>query len=238
MRGVDAKRQARLKKSKEKRAAQNASLPTAACPTCPVTRLVSNRYGGAAANSVLLASLVGSAVLQFPVFCAICPIGITTRGMFHLKAWTFLTKTLMPIILELSIIPIIAVLLSLREKRYWCRKICPVGVTLNFVGSASPFLKPTVNHERCISYGCPSDCKDSKLGYCAVCRAADQKNCETVCPQGINLVQGESLARCTKCMECYIHCDRGAVQVQVVGRSELYDALKDWFKRVHKKVVG
>jgi heterodisulfide reductase subunit C len=52
------------------------------------------------------------------------------------------------------------------------------------------------------------------------------------------LVQGESLARCTKCMECYIQCDRGAVQVQVVGRSELYDAFKDWFKRVHKKVVG
>jgi ferredoxin-type protein NapH len=140
MHGLDAKRQARLQRSKEKRAAQKASLPTAACPTCPITRIVNNRFGGAAANSILLASLVGSAVLQFPVFCAVCPIGITTRGMFHLKAWTFLTHTLMPIILELSIIPIVAVLLSLREKRYWCRKICPVGATLNFVGSASPSL--------------------------------------------------------------------------------------------------
>ena len=196
-----------------------------------MTRLLSNRFGGAAANGILLTSLAGSAVLRFPVFCAVCPIGISTRGMFHLKAWTFLTGTMMPIMLELFAIPLAAVLVSLREKRYWCRKICPVGATLNVAGSFSPFLKPKVQAEGCVMKTCPQTCEDYRLGYCAACRLEDAKKCERVCPQGINLLDNGSLARCTKCMECYIECDKNAVAVKPVGESEGLAALKRLFKR-------
>jgi polyferredoxin len=155
--------------------------------------------------------------------------------MFNLKAWTSLTGKMMPIILELWAIPVIAVLASLREKRYWCRKICPVGATLNIAGSVSPFLKPTVKAERCIMKGCPKTCEDYHLDYCGACRQVDAKNCEKVCPQGINIVDGGSLARCTKCFECYIECEKGAVQVECVGKSEAYVALKQFLNRKRKK---
>jgi hypothetical protein len=230
--GVDAKREKRLQISKEKELAKKSSLlGTAACPACPFGRFLSDRFGGAAASGVIITSLVGSAVLRFPVFCAVCPIGITTRGMFNLKAWTFITGKMMPIILELSVIPLVAVLASLREKRYWCRKICPVGATLNLAGSVSPFLKPKVKAEKCILKECPKTCEDYHLDYCGACRQADKKNCEKVCPQGINLVEGGSLARCTKCFECYIECEKSAVEIETVGKSDAYLLLKRLVRR-------
>ncbi|MCW4017294.1 MAG: 4Fe-4S binding protein [Candidatus Bathyarchaeota archaeon] len=236
LRSLDAKRQKRFQHSKEKEAAKQASaMSTAACPTCPFGRLLNNKFGGVAASGIIISSLVGSAVLRFPVFCAVCPIGVITRGMFHLKAWTSITGQMMPILLELSVIPLAAVLLSLREKRFFCRKICPVGVTLNVAGSVSPLLKPKVDASNCIVKGCPKNCEDYHLGYCGACRQLDAKNCEKVCPQGINLVGGGSLVRCTKCFECYIECDRDAVRVEVVGKSEAYEWLKRLRNRKPKK---
>ncbi len=238
LRGVDAKREERLKRGKEKEAAKKASLTASACPACPVSRLISNRFGGKVANGVMLSSLTASAVFRFPVFCAVCPIGVTTRGMFQLKAWTFISGTMMPIILELFAIPLVAVLVSLREKRYWCRKICPVGACLNVAGSFSPMLKPKVHADRCVMEECPETCEDYHLDYCGACRLADNKKCERVCPQGINLLDGDSLAKCTKCMECYIECDRDAVAVEVMGKSEALSALRGFFKRKPKAAAS
>ena len=239
LRNVDAKREARLQRSKEKELAHKVSLLSAsACPACLFSRVLNNKFGGTAASGIVVGSLVGSAVLKFPVFCAICPIGITTPGMFQLKAWTFLTGKMMPIIIELWAIPVIAVLASLREKRYWCRKICPVGATLNAVGSASPLLKPKVKSECCVMKECPKTCQDFHLDYCGACRQTDAKNCERVCPQGMNLVDGGSLAKCTKCFECYIECEKGVVAVEVVGKSEAYESVKRFLKRKPKTQKG
>ena len=235
LRGVEAKREERLRRAKEREAAKKASaLSSSVCPACPVTRVLSNRFGGAAANGIIVASIAGSAVFRFPVFCAVCPIGISTRGMFHLKAWTFITGTMMPIILELFTIPLVAILVSLREKRFWCRKICPVGSTLNVAGSFSPLLKPKVQAEGCVMKTCPQNCEDYRLGYCSACRLEDAKKCERVCPQGINLLENGSLARCTKCMECFIECDKNAVSVKLVDDSEGLTALKNLFNRKPK----
>ena len=235
LRTVEGKREERFRRSKEKEATKTSSkLNTAVCPTCPLSRLLNNRFGGTAANGVLLTSLVGSAIFRFPVFCAICPIGISTRGMFNLKALTFMIHTNMPIILELWAIPLVAVLASLREKRYWCRKICPVGATLNVAGSVSPLMKPTVIADRCIMKMCPKMCEDYRFDYCGTCRVVDAKKCERVCPQGINLMDCGSLAKCTRCMECYIECDNNAVTVDVRGKSEAGTALKEFFKRKPK----
>ncbi len=187
MRGLDAKRQKRMQQSKEKETSKNGSpLSTVACSSCPFGRLLSNKFGGVAASGILVSAVVGSAVFRFPVFCAVCPIGVATRGMFHLKAWTSLTGQMMPILLELYLLPVVAVLLSLREKRFFCRKICPVGAVLNVAGSISPFLKPKIQAEECIMKGCPKTCEDYHLGYCGTCRQLDAKACERVCPQGIN----------------------------------------------------
>lgn len=232
------KREQRFFRSKDKEAAKDVSLGVAACPTCPFGRFLKNKFGGSVANGILVSSLVGSAVFRLPVFCAICPIGITSRGMFHLKAITNLTSftgTLMPIIIELWAIPAVAVLTSLREKRYWCRKICPVGATLYAAGSFSPLLKPKVQADKCVMKECPKTCEDYHLDYCGACRQLDRKKCERVCPQGINLVEGGSLAKCVKCFECYIECERGALTVEKVGNSEAIATMKRFFRRKNPK---
>jgi len=218
---VNMKREERAERNKEKKKAE----PSFICPTCPFGKLLANK-NATVANGVLVSALVGSAVFQFPVFCAICPIGISTKGMFHLKALTSVTGRMMPIILELGAIPVIAILASLREKRYWCRKICPVGAVLNLAGSFSPFFKPAVKADRCVMKGCPETCEDYHLDYCGACRQADQKLCERVCPQGIDLLDKGSLANCTKCLECYIQCEHDAMEIKLFGTPDAVSSLR------------
>ena len=224
---TNMKREKRTERNKEKRTTETSFI----CPTCPFGRFLANK-NATVANGVLVSALVGSAVLRFPVFCSICPIGVLNRGMFHLKSLTSITGKMMPIIVELWAIPVIAVLASLREKRYWCRKICPVGATLNIAGGFSPLFKPTVKPEKCVEKGCPETCEDYHLDYCAVCRQIDQKRCEKVCPQNINLLDKGSLAKCTKCLECYIQCEHDAIEIKLFGTPDAISA----FRRLKTKL--
>jgi hypothetical protein len=93
---VDAKRVERSKRNKETRAKRQTQSSNPLCPTCPLGRL-SGRYG-LVANGVLVSSLVGSAALKFPVFCAVCPIGISTRGASHLASIASVTGKFLPFI--------------------------------------------------------------------------------------------------------------------------------------------
>jgi ferredoxin-type protein NapH len=227
---TDMKREERLQQNREKKGTKQGFV----CPTCPFARLLGNK-NATVANGVLVSALVGSAIFRFPVFCTICPIGVTTRGMFHLKALTSITGKMMPIIVELSAIPVVAILLSLREKRYWCRKICPVGAILNIAGSFSPLIRPAVKLDKCVMKGCPKTCEDYHLDYCGACRQIDQKRCEKVCPQGINLLDQGSLAKCTKCLECYIQCDHDAISIKSFGTPDAVSSLKRFFKAKLKR---
>lgn len=227
MPNLNMKREKRIERKKEKAAEFKV------CPTCPFGKLLA-KVNGALANGVLVTALVGSAFLQFPVFCALCPIGIMTKGMFHLKSWTSITGRMMPIIIELSAIPLVAILASLREKRYWCRIICPVGASLNLAGTFGPILRPAIKVDKCIMKGCPETCEDYHLDNCGLCRQVDQKRCEKGCPQGIQLLEGGSLVGCTRCFECYVECEHDAVKIKIFGTP---DAVL-WFKPLIAKLKG
>jgi ferredoxin-type protein NapH len=233
---VDAKRLERSLQNKEMRATRQSQLGNMVCPSCPLGRL-SGRYG-VVANGVMVSSLVGSAVFRFPVFCSICPIGISTRGVAHLSSIASITGKFLPILIELWAIPIVAVLTSLREKRFWCKKICPVGALLNVTGAFNPFFKPVMKADKCVMKGCPKDCEDYRLDYCFMCRQMDQKQCEKVCPVDINLTDQESLARCTKCFECYIACERDAIEIKLSGKPDAIPALARLFKRKRKRAYN
>jgi ferredoxin-type protein NapH len=226
---VDQKRVERSMRNKEMRAKRQSQSNNIICPSCPLGKL-SGRYG-VVANGVIVSSFVGSAALGFPVFCTICPIGIATRGVAHLSSTARITGKFLPIIIELWAIPVVAVLISLRERRFWCKKICPVGALLNVAGAFNPFFKPVVNADKCRMKGCPKDCEDYRLDYCFMCRQMDEKQCEKVCPVDINLTDQESLARCTKCFECYIACDRDAIEIKLSGMPDASRALARFFKR-------
>ena len=193
---------------------------------------MANRFGGAVGSGVMVAALASSAVFKVLVFRAICPMGIATRGTLNLVSLTKITGKILPIIIELWTIPLIAVIASLRERRFWCNKLCPVGVTLNLAGAVSPLLKPRVKNEKCVIKGCPKDCQDYKLDYCLWCRVDDARKCENVCPSNINLLDKGSLSKCTKCLECYIVCnDRKAIEIKLYEKPDFRASVSKFFKR-------
>ena len=191
------------------------------CPSCPVSKIPSKRYGNLA-NGVMASAFVGAAALRLPIFCVVCPMGIATRGMTHLRTMASITGKYLPIILEFWPIPVVAVLLSLRERRFWCKKLCPLGALLRGAGALNPLFKPRVEKKKCIMKGCPEDCEDGHLDLCFICRLIDDKKCEKVCPMDINLVDHGSLNRCTKCLECYITCDYDAVKIDLLSKPEVF----------------
>ena len=150
---IEAKRNKRSQQRKERKQKEEGS--SLGCPLCPL-----HKINGVLAHGIIASALVGSAVFKFPVFCAVCPIGIVSRGLIHFKSMMSVTRMWMVWWLELLAVPVAATLLSLREKRYWCKRLCPVGAFLGMVGSLNPFIKPRVKEERCIMKGCPEDCKD------------------------------------------------------------------------------
>jgi ferredoxin-type protein NapH len=234
---IEAKRVLAYQNSKLK-----ANKPTS-CSLCPATRLITRN--NVASTGIVVATVAGSAVAGFNIFCLICPIGIATRGLFHLKATTYLSKitnpaaqVINPFFVEFLIFPIVAVLVSLKERRFWCNKLCPVGALLNGVATVNPLVKFSIDQQKCVMNGCPDDCKDSHLGYCTACRIADDRKCEKVCPAQINITGNGSMHRCTKCMECYIACDHGAIKFSLVGKPDVFRLpgyIRDWKARRKNK---
>jgi hypothetical protein len=106
---------------------------------------------------------------------------------------------------------------------------------LNIAGSFSPLIRPTVKPEKCVMKECPKTCEDYHLDYCGACRQIDQKRCEKVCPQGVNLLDQGSLAKCTKCLECYIQCDHDSISIKPFGTPDAVSSLKRFFKAKLKR---
>jgi len=225
---VEAKRNKRSQQRKESKNEGHESH--LGCPLCPL-----HKINGFLSNGILASALVGSAVFKFPVFCAVCPIGIVSRGMIHFKSMMSITRMWMVWWLELFAVPVVVTLLSLREKRYWCKRLCPVGAFLGMVGALNPFIKPRVKEERCIMKGCPEDCKDSRLDICLFCRLMDDYQCEKVCPVDIDLANHGSLAKCTKCLECYIVCDYDAISIDFLGKPDIIQSGNSVYNRIRRR---
>ena len=204
----------KLNKQREERAKQNIEKRSFICPTCFLGGLRNNKHA-TVASGVLATALVGSAIFRFPVWCSVCPVGITARGMFHLKAWTHLTGVMMPIMIEFWIIPVVAVVAGLREKRYWCRKLCPIGALVKLIASFNPFFKPTRNLDKC---KCPPTAR----------------HCKESCPQLVG-PSDKGAAECTKCLECYIECKGDAVGIKRYETPEAISSIKRFFKTKLKR---
>jgi polyferredoxin len=124
---------------------------------------------------------------------------------------------MMPTMIELWAIPAAAVVLSLREKRYWCRKLCPLGALVRFFASFNPFLKTTV-----------------KAGKhpCQI----DQRACERVCNQCIGPWRAKGSAKCTKCLECYVECEHGMIGIKRFGTPDAVLWLRRFFKKLKRRL--
>jgi ferredoxin len=140
---------------------------------------------GTSQFAVLGATLAGSAVFRVPVWCAFCPIGAICRGSA--------AGAEVSLGAEILAVPAVGAL-SLGEKRFWCKYLCPVGGLLTLMSKYSLFIKPRMH--------------DARHRNCGLCTE--------ICPEGINLCLEKSYARCTKCLECYSKCPSGAVKIDLM----------------------
>ena len=235
MPNLNKKREERQKQKSDK----NKKKSKFVCPTCPFGRFLANKTG-MVANGLLVGALVGSALLRFPIWCSICPIGILSQGMFHLKSVTRISRLsgfsniAMPILIELWIFPVIAVLLSLREKRYWCRLICPLGAFVRFFGKFNPFFKPIMKTGKQVIEKNLKIGEENHLANCAECTKMDQRACESVCPQSLGPLKAKGSSECTKCLECYVECKNDMIGIKWFQTPEVVLWLKHFSKKLKR----
>jgi ferredoxin-type protein NapH len=137
---------------------------------------------------VLGGALISTAIFGFPVFCLICPIGLTFATLiglwrliqFNEPTWTLL---IFPAVLVLELVVV----------RKWCRKICPLGALLSLLSSLNVFIRPQVDRSTCLR----------------TTKGVDCRMCTNACVEGIDLHHekaSQPLSECTKCRECSEAC--------------------------------
>jgi len=141
---------------------------------------------------VLLGALASTAVFGFPVFCLICPVGLTFALLIAIwQLFAFNDPSWSIVFFALVLFAEIFLL------RRWCHQFCPLGALVSLVSRLNTTLRPTVDEDRCLR-SCGMDCE--------VCRVA--------CPEGIDLhgnPSAEELSRCTKCRACAESCPNKAI---------------------------
>ncbi len=151
-------------------------------------------------HAVLGGALIASLLCGFPVFCLVCPIGLSFAtvsilvSLFGLGdlSWSLLFA---PVVLVIEIV----------FMRKWCSRFCPVSALLNLVGRFSKTLVPRIDDSKCLEKVEGAACS----------------NCATACKYEINLRHpeyGELPAHdCTRCMECVDACPADAISIRLLS---------------------
>lgn len=178
-------------------AAPSVHVPNAACSagcsTCATCRLepVGGKRDGLKLDSrhgVLAGALLGTAVFGFPVFCLVCPIGLSIALVVALYQAIFNQSPTISLLVFAAILLVEVVFF-----RKWCHRICPMGALLSLVGAKAPLAKPHVDE-----------------GACLRARGIDCRNCVRECPEHLD-PHSSDLAECTRCGICAEHCPAHAI---------------------------
>ena len=168
--------------------AEASSVPAAPARGKPRSFALDSRFG------VLLGALASAAVFGFPVFCLICPVGLTFATVFLVMrlfavgdvTWTVVA---VPVVLVLEVVFL----------RKWCSKICPLGALLSLISAGNKTLRPAIDDKKCLV--------SSRGAHCFACSRA--------CPERIDIRRPASSERtpsnCTKCRECADACPAHAI---------------------------
>lgn len=145
-------------------------------------------------HGILAAALGSTLVFGFPVFCLVCPVGLTFATVLLVMRLFAFGETTWTIIAFIALIAAEVVLLP-----RWCAKFCPLGALLSLMSGLNRTFRPHLNAEKCLA--------ESRGASCDLCVRA--------CPEGINLhdiAAGETtLADCSKCRACADVCPEHAI---------------------------
>ena len=150
---------------------------------------------------VLGGALLSTAIFGFPVFCLVCPIGLTFATV--LVFWRLFANADMTVAVVLIPLMLIIELVFLRK---WCTRFCPMAGLMNLMSRFSRTFKPTIDDSKCL--------ETSKGTPCSRCAMA--------CEADINLRHPEygerTLADCTRCHSCVDACPASAITMPVVAK--------------------
>lgn len=162
---------------------------------------------------VLLGALASAFIFGFPVFCLICPIGLTFGTVVSIVRLIGFNEPSWGLVLFPAIIVIELVVLS-----KWCHALCPVSAIISLLAPLNRTFRPRADEEKCLrSAGEP----------CAVCAS--------VCPEHIDPrsdLGSRPLSECTRRGACVEACPRGALSFIKIKKkprdhSGFGDAVKD-----------
>lgn len=141
---------------------------------------------------VLGGALASALIFGFPVFCLICPIGLTFGTVVSLVRLVGFNEPSWGLLLFPALIVIELVVLH-----RWCHNLCPVSALMSLVSSFNRTLRPKADEALCLrTAGEP----------CAVCAS--------VCPENIDPRSNlgtRPLSECTRCGACVEACPKGAL---------------------------
>ena len=149
---------------------------------------------------VLGGSLLSAAVFGFPVFCLICPIGLTF-------ATIYLVLRLFSGSVSWALLVVPALLLAeLLLARRWCHRFCPLGALMSLVARANRTFVPTIDKTACLE----------------TTRSLSCGRCARSCPEGIDLrdlaASPTAINECVKCRACVEACPAHAISMPLAPR--------------------
>ena len=155
---------------------------------------------------VLGGTLLSAAIFGFPVFCLICPIGLT-----------FATIVLLMLLFgvgDLTIGVIVAPIILLVEVvffRKWCSHICPLSAIMSLVGKANRTFVPTIDDSKCL--------ETSKGVECGKCSQVCEVKIDPRHPE-----LGSHMSECIKCRACVEACPGHAISMPLIARAKKLEA--------------
>lgn len=144
-------------------------------------------------HAVLVGTLASAAVFGFPVFCLICPVGLTFAtiiGLWNLVQFNEPSWALV-------IFPVILIL-EVTVLRKWCSKICPISALVSLLSNLNVTLRPRV-----------------KTDVCLRSRGVDCHACVDACPEQLD-PHSKRIPECSKCGKCVEACPAKAISIKLL----------------------
>lgn len=145
-------------------------------------------------HAVLAVAVISTLLVGFPVFCLVCPVGLTfALVLFVMRLFAF-GETTWSIIIVLAVILAEVLLLP-----HWCRHFCPMGAVFSLMSGLNRTWRPRIDTSECI--------ETAQGRECGLCRRA--------CDEGIDLhdvgAGATTMNDCTKCRNCAGACPVSAI---------------------------